>query len=262
MLRNNDIKKVLLAIYLLLSIIPLVNAWEWCNKEGYQYCVEQTELVNGINLTSKIAVSLYDYEGNPYDEFIFSGFAIKGFYANIYYEGEQLYYTKNLSDWNEACDDELISCQGTIIRTNNQTTTLTLGNIYDEYIGCPLFISLKCDEQAEWCEWAGMGYIKPINNTCSHIRVAECFYDDDCLTNQYCDKTNKINWETWTCKEIPLNSNITELTKTKREVEGYTTAKISAGGYSPTYDVTDVKKSIIDIIIGILKGIGQLFGGS
>jgi hypothetical protein len=249
---------------ILALILPSANAYNWCNKEGYQYCVEQTENIKGINITSRIAINLYDDTGDTYDRFVFSGFAIKGFYADIYYEGEQLYYVTNLTNWKEACNNETEEwtdppCVGTILQTG-QSTTIKLGSLHEEYIGCPLFISLKCDNTAEWCAWAGMGYIKPQNNTCPHIRITECYYDEDCLPKQYCNKTNRNNWKTWTCSQIP--ENITQENRTTRNnSRGYTIAKPKAYGYSPQYSPEDLPKSFFDTIVKIIRAIGNFFSG-
>ena len=249
---------------MILLILPMINAYNWCEKEGYQYCVEQTELIKGVNITSRIAVNLYDDKGDSYDRFSFSGFAIKGFYADIYHEGEELFYTTNLTKWEDACVKNWTEppCVGTRIKSNG-TITIKLGNLYDEYIGCPLFISMKCDEPVGWCEWAGMGYIKPQNNTCSHIRVAECFYDEDCLPNQYCDKSDRYNWKNWACKENPLNITINETNRTTRNnSRGYTQIAHPKGyGYSPTYTAEDIAPSLWDTIVKIIRGIGSFFSG-
>lgn len=261
-MRKNNLSLCITIILAL--IIPSVSAWNWCNQTGYEYCVEQTEQIKGINITSKIAINLYDDKGDTYDRFAFSGFAIKGFYADIYNEGEELFYVTNLTNWKEACAENWTEppCKGTRLQTNG-TITIKLGNLYDEYIGCPILISMKCNDDAEWCEWAGVGYIKPLNNTCSHIRVTECFYDEDCQENQYCDKSDKITWKNWTCKETPKNITIENNTRTTRNnSRGYTIlAKPKAYGYSPTYTPEDLPKSFFDTIVKIIRAIGNFFSG-
>lgn len=253
-------RKTILTITILL-IIPIVTAHYWCEKEGYQYCVEQSEIINNKNLTSRIAINLYDTTGEQYTTFAYRGFAIGEFYADVYYEGEETYYIPNLTNWNETCDNQTMFCKGKRINQTTIKMTYTLAKTHEEYKECPLFISVKCDEKAEWCEWAGVGWLKPPIYDCTHIRITECFFDEDCKENQYCDKTNRYDWKKWACKEIIPNSTITTETRTKRNnSEGYTTTKPTSSGYSPTYNVTDAKKSIIDIIIGIIKGIGRWFG--
>jgi hypothetical protein len=261
---DKRVKKKIQIIYLIgfftmfISFFPSVNAYEWCEKEGYQYCVEQKELINNQNLTSMIAINIYDSTGENYDTFMYRGFAIGGLYADVYYEGEELYYMPNLSSWDEACDENTF-CSGMRINQNEMKNTYTLANLHEEYDECPLFVSVKCDYEAEWCEWAGIGWMKPPVFDCVHIRVAECFFDEDCLPEEYCDKTDNKTWRSWACKEIPANTTINPETRTKRSPEGYTIGKPSAGGYSPEYDINDVKKSFIDLLIGIIKGIGGWF---
>jgi len=242
---------------LLALTLPSVSAWNWCEKEGYQYCVEQTETINETKLTSKIAINLYDTTGEAYDTFLYRGFAIGEFYADVYHEGEEIFYIPNLTNWNETCDNETMSCKGTKINQTTAKATYTLGKLHDEYKECPLFISLKCHDKAEWCEWAGVGWLKKPNASgCVHIRVTECFFDEDCQQKEYCDKTNKYDWKNWTCKEIPPNTTIT---RTEREPTGYT-AKPSGGGYSPEYTIKDIAPSFWDMIVKIIKGIGRWFG--
>jgi len=250
-----DKKQRTLLMIIFLLLIPFASAWEWCDVPDYQYCVEQKGTYGKENLTSKIAINLYDYSGESYDSFLWRGFAIKNFYADVYYEGQELYYSPNLSSWELACPNETISCGGTRIFPKTNPTTITFGELGDEYDECPLFISVQCDSKGEYCVWSGVGWLKDEVYDCVHIRVAECFYDDDCQENEICDKTNIKNWRTWNCKEAPENS-----TRNIR-TEQANRRTISAGGYSPQYDQKDAKNALIDIIVKFFQGIGKLFGG-
>ena len=250
-------------IFILALLMPSVNAYNWCEKEGYDYCVEQKETIKGETLTSKIAINLYDEKGDKYDKFSFSGFAIGGFYADIYYEGQEIYINKNITSWDKACTNQtgIMICKGEMMRTEGKKITLQLSRFHEEYIGCPLFISKLCNDNIEWCEWAGIGYLSPINNTCPHIRVTECYYDEDCPSNQYCDKiSDKYNWKNWTCKERPPEvNNITNTTRNNSR--GYTTNKPTGNGNTFTYNAEDLAPSLWDNIIKILKSIGNFFSG-
>lgn len=250
-----DKKQTTLSLTLLFLLIPLVSAWEWCEKPGYQYCIEQKGIYGKENLTSKIAINLYDYSGESYDSFLWRGFAIKTFYADVYYEGQELYYSPNLSKWEEACPNETNTCKGERIFAKENPARLILGMENQEYEECPLFISVQCDKTGEWCVWSGMGWLKDSEYDCAHIRVTECFFDDDCQENEICDKTNTRNWRNWTCKEAPENT-----TRTTR-TEQANRRTISAGGYSPEYTQKDFVPNFIETIINFIKGIGKIFGG-
>ena len=148
-------------------------------------------------------------------------------------------------------------CQGAMINTQNNKITLKLASLNDEYIGCPLFISVKCDEQVEWCEWAGIGYLKPQNSDCSHIRIINCLYDNDCSENQICNNPDKYDWRKRNCQEQQNNQ-----TRTIRpETTGYTIMPPSKHGYSPQYVPEDLPKSFFDTIVKIIRAIGNFFSG-
>ena len=233
-------------ILILLLVLPLASAWQWCNQTGYESCVEHTEIKEGANITSRLALNLYDLNGNSYDVFSFSGFAVRGFYADVFYTGEELYYATNLSNISNSCDGNSY-CAGTLLNQTNQSATYLMADLHEEYVGCPLFISLLCNYSVDWCAWAAMGYQKPSNNTCPHIRVTECYNDIDCGVGRSCNKSDAQNWKNWHCQ---LNSSWVPITPPSPPNHNLP----SGGGnylnqhnsYSPTYVKSDLKPIVID----------------
>lgn len=232
------------------------STYNFCNESGYNYCI----INNYNNLSTKIIMNLIDEKGDNYQEFAYNGYAIKGFYAIINYDGDRLFYNPKLTNWDDECpNNNLPFCEGIIIENNEKKEIfLTLANIGEEYIDCPSFTTIKCDEK--YCSWASIGYLKENNNDCAHIRVVECKEDNDCLEKQICNKNNLYNWRTWKCtnKSIEEKPIVDEPTN-KDDYSTYDEPS-SRSGYIPTYDASDASPVIFDVIIKIIHSIGSIFG--
>lgn len=206
-----NIFKKFIIIFCFFLTINFVSSWDYCYLEGYQQCINKTITTNdGLNiLSAKIAISLIDGRGFDYSQFQGSSWAVKGLYAHIYYEGDELWYTKNINNWSNVCNNN--NCSGLLFNNSgyyklNNSGYYQLATIGDEYVDCPGFTSVYLHPTGY--VWVSAGYKMPINNTCCHIRVTECILDNDCiLYKEYC-KREGLNWQNWSCQQKNINTLI------------------------------------------------------
>jgi hypothetical protein len=199
-------KKYIIFGLSVLLFVYKIYAWEDCQMPGYSDCIMQNSSYdvvdeNGTIITgyafAKLAVTIYDDRGILYKTFNPSSWALGGVYADIYYEGNELWYLHNMSNWSSACDE--YGCQGMLLDSSGVYQIAALG---DEYVWCPTFIAADYEADGGYA-WAGLGYPKPIGNTCCHVRVARCIDDSNCQNNYHCHKDwwNKSNnWREWSCQ--------------------------------------------------------------
>lgn len=233
-----------------------VSAYTFCNESGYSYCV----MNDYNNLSTRLSFNLVDEKGESYQDFAMTGYAIKGFYAIINYDGNYLYYNQNLSNWDDECpNNNLPFCEGLMIKNNGSNNEfIKIASIGDEYVGCPSLTSIKCDEK--YCVWAGTGYTKPDNNTCSHIRVVECKEDNDCPENHICNKNNLYDWRSWKCEKISIIDNPVIDEPTNKDDYSTYDEPSSGTGYVAKYTASDASPVLFDVIAKIIHAIGSIFG--
>jgi len=220
-----------------------------CSIPGYEICTEQNMTFDDTWLYTKVAFSIKDERGLSYWDFHASSFAVGGMYVNVYYEGDELWYLYNLSNWSDACTPA--ACAGILLNGSGYYQLASLG---DEYIGCPAFVSVTYGlNNYVWV--GGAYYLKPLDNTCCHIRIVRCLTDDDCGLNEYCNKTG--HWRNWSCQIRERSVNLSEEIPEIDETITYPVSDpIYLGGnylsfedcYVPNYNRADLNNIVVDVV--------------
>jgi hypothetical protein len=204
-----------------------------------------------------IAWTIRDDRGWSYEDFAPSSFAVGSVYVDIYYEGDELWYLHNLTDWSNETINAYTNLNGPG-QLLDGSGYYQLASLLDEYTGCPVFVALAYANQTwtdesnvSWIDfgWAGAGYLKPENNTCSHIRVVQCLVDVDCPSNEYCERPDKYSWRNWSCQLAPSNMTLDKAPVIKMTGNNY--LKAGAGGgdcYTPNYEKLDLQNIAIDLV--------------
>lgn len=246
-------------IILLLLFPILISAnWGFCELPDYINCVENNFTYQDEIIHSKIAWTMIDDRGLTYEQFAPSSFAVGNVYVHIYYEGDELWYLYNLTDWSNETIDKYTTLGGPGILLDG-SGYYKLASLLDEYVGCPVFVALAYSNQTwfdenntEWITygWAGAGYLKPKNNTCSHIRVVECLANIDCPDDEYCKRSDNLTWRAWSCQPIPDDMKVDKTPVVKNSFMGtnYLSGAGGGSGYTPTYEKSDIRNIFIDLV--------------
>jgi hypothetical protein len=228
--------RLIIITIMCLFLLNLVSA-EYCEQPGYDSCYEYLFTNGDQPAYARIATSIYDARGISYEAFSFSSDAVGAIYLKVLFSGTDLFYFYNLTSFTDICDE--ISCPGGLLL--NGSGVYTLATIGDEYMACPTLVAYNLTDMYDgvysWA-WAALGYIKPENNSCPHIRVNACLVDSDCSYGYFCNRSS-LNWRDRFCQlaQDDYESTDSVITYTRR------TSPRGIGGsgsYDAKYDQSDL----------------------
>ncbi|MFH1592203.1 MAG: CehA/McbA family metallohydrolase, partial [Candidatus Woesearchaeota archaeon] len=158
-----------------------------CEEPGYEFCIEGEY----GNCDVSIALNLYENVNNiqwgtvndAWDPYVIGEYAIG--WKDV--DAEQMYYDVD-DPYNDCyyggCDGEEIAGEGT------RVTVTAPGTASHEVV-------LGYDDTPDWACWVWFWDFNPNYGADNPIYVLNCFDDDDCSANEYCDKGG--NWDEWDC---------------------------------------------------------------
>lgn len=183
-------KKLFIFSLLFLFLIASVSAWSYDSSYSSGCADAYAEVIGQYP----------QCDGNSYGEYC----AGDGWFVNVNYVGDKFYLGENVNSWNQ------ISCNSNGCTGIPQTTP---GKKYLDINGeFPHYILYAWDYDT--CDWAwawsakGGGYI----GSGVMGRNVECYENQDCNSNAYCDKTG--DFTEWSCKLKECNQGETKCTGT------------------------------------------------
>lgn len=214
----------------LLFMFSFVVAGNSCTPDsGYTVCWENT---NDNWLPAK---SYAKAQMSYTDEAIGAGYWNQGYAINsvtINYKcsGDDCYLYENSPKWRDTVDCTSSGCPSPFKSVSN-VGSKTIANVGD-MVPSSYCNSVKAwdydSDSGYWC-WSDAGYRQCLPNT--QIKVVNCYKDQDCNSNQFCDTSD--DWKLWSCKikECELGaeqcegSNYFKCENYKWENEGIVTGK-------------------------------------
>ncbi len=160
-----------------------------CNESGYDQCYEHSNgdcnVIIAVNYYTNINNISWGNISDSSDPYVIDNYTIgwKGIIArDIYY---------NVTDPNNDCEYGGCNTGDEIANTGTKKTVNAPGMAFTENV-------LGYNQTASSACWAWFnGFSPSYTNGTNPIYVLNCYNDDDCAVDRYCNKTG--NWSEWDC---------------------------------------------------------------